>query len=261
MYKLAIILGFMALQTMAQIPEGYHQVPAWQDDFSGDTIDGSRWYIYNLPKYKGTRNSGLFQEMVSVENGHLVLRAAYDDQGYLRTGGIGTANLPMSGKAAEAKFESTYGYFEARVKFQKSNGLSFAFWLQSYGTHSIGNEGNDGMEIDIIETPELGSGEDKISQNLHWDGYHEHHVHVGMSRPFRGVTDGDWHIVALDWTPEKLVFYVDGQVTWQTIAGDVPDVPEFILLTLDAGWVDYPPQKENIPDKALVDWVRVYKKE
>jgi len=241
-------------------PEGYNPEPVWQDNFTGNQLDQDKWYIYHLPKYKGTRNSGLFPEMVSVKDGHLVLQADYDDDGYLRTGGIGTANLPMSSKPAQAKFETQYGYFEARVKFQQSKGLSFAFWLQSFGTHTIGDEGNDGMEIDILETPEIGSGKNKISQNLHWDGYDEHHVHVGMDRPFKGITDGDWHIIALEWTPEKLVFSVDGQVTWETIAGGVPDVPEFILLTLDAGWIDYPPEKENLPDKALVDWIKVYKK-
>lgn len=249
---------------IAQPPDGYNPTPLWQDSFNQENIDTNKWYIYHLPKYKGTRGSGLFPEQVSVDHidgeSALKLKASYDPSGYLRTGGIGTANLPMSGKPANAKYEMLFGYIEIRVKFPKSNGMSFAFWLQSYGTHSVGNEGNDGMEIDIIETPEIGSGIDRISQNLHWDGYDENHVHVGMHRPFESITNGDWHTVGLAWEKDLLTFYVNGKVTWKTIDGGISDVPEFILLTLDAGWIDYPPTPGKLPDYAYVDWVKVYTK-
>lgn len=264
-YLFSLLIFLIAQPLFAQPPVGYGSDPVWQDEFNDEKLNQSRWFTYDLPNYKGTRNSGLFPEQVGVIDaegeGVLQLTANFNAEGYLQTGGIGTANLPMSGQPAEAKFETTYGYFEVKVKFPKANGLSFAFWLQSYGTHTLGNEGNDGMEIDIIETPDIGSGVAKVHHNLHWDGYDKDHVHVGKSFPVEEILDGAWHTVGLAWEPDHYRFYVDGAMTWETNGGGVSDVPQFILLTLDAGWVDYPPGPEKLPDQAWVDYIRVYKKE
>jgi hypothetical protein len=81
-----------------------------------------------------------------------------------------------------------------------------------------------------------------------------------MHRPFESITNGDWHTVGLAWEKDLLTFYVNGKVTWKTIDGGISDVPEFILLTLDAGWIDYPPTPGKLPDYAYVDWVKVYTK-
>ena len=90
-----------------------------------------------------------------------------------------------------------------------------------------------------------------------------------------------WHIYSVDWSPESMVFKVDGAVN-HTVTKDMVtqrgqwafDKPKFIILNLALGG-DYPAEVDKIttpyrglPDetvqfikdghaKVLVDWVRV----
>ena len=71
------------------------------------------------------------------------------------------------------KFEHAHGYYVARIKLQEQPGHWSAFWLWgNSGVGKVGDEGRDGTEIDIMEKPWL---DDRVTQNLHWDGYGEHH--------------------------------------------------------------------------------------
>ena len=154
----------------------------------------------------------------------------------------------------QGKFEHAFGYYVARVKFQKEPGHWSAFWITGPGVSKVGDGGRDGAEIDIMEKPWL---DDRVTHNLHWDGYGEHHQHAGTRTSVPGVMEG-WHTFGLLWLPDEYVFYVDGKETWRSKAGGVCQVPQYMLLSDEIGPWAGDITKAKLPDRFLVDYVRVY---
>jgi len=217
----------------------------WADEFDGDTLDTTKWMYRQFGPRRDAIN---VKDTVSLDGkGHLVLTTE-------RKGDkIHTAMI-----ATQGKFETTYGYFECRVKLQTQFGHWSAFWLQSPTMgKEIGNPAKSGTEIDIFEF--LVKYGDKILHNLHWDGYGDHHKRAGTQASVPGVTKG-WHTVGLLWTPEEYVFYVDGKETWRTNEA-VSQRSEYIILSLEVGKWAKDISEAKLPDSVLFDYVRVYKLE
>lgn len=123
--------------------------------------------------------------------------------------------------------------------------------------HDVGDEGRDGTEIDIVETPF--AKQSKIQHALHWDGYGPEHKSAGKEVHIPGVYDG-FHTFALEWNEHEYVFYVDGQETWRTSAGGVSQVPSYIKVTAEVGSWGGDISKATLPAQLIVDYVRVYEK-
>jgi len=67
-----------------------------------------------------------------------------------------------------------------------------------------------------------------------------------------------FHTFGLLWTPEEYVFYVDEKETWRTSAGGVCQVPLYLKLSDEVGSWGGDVSKAKLPDRFLVDYVRVY---
>ena len=72
-----------------------------------------------------------------------------------------------------------------------------------------------------------------------------------------GVMEG-WHTFGLLWTFKEYVFYVDGKETWRTDAGGVCLLPQYMLLSAEVGKWAGDITEAKLPDRFLVDYVRVY---
>ncbi len=99
--------------------------------------------------------------------------------------------------------------------------------------------------------------DERVQHTFHWDGYGKDHKTKGKVVKVPGVTRG-WHTFGLLWLPDQYVFYVDGKETWRTKAGGVSQVPEYILLSDEIGKWAGDIRKAQLPDRFLVDYVRVY---
>jgi beta-glucanase (GH16 family) len=221
-------------------PEGKAWKLVWSDEFKGTKLDESKWEVPEGPRRDGFWS----RKAISLDgNGNLVISALKDGDKFL-DGCVRT----------RGKFERAFGYYVARVKFQKQQGHWTAFWMWGPGVGKIGNEGRDGTEIDIMEKPSL---DDETQHALHWDGYGEHHRSKAHKFKVPGIMEG-YHDFALWWTPEEYVFYVDGKETWRTDAGGVCQVPLYIKLSDEIGDWAGDINKARLPDDFLVDHVRVY---
>lgn len=225
------------------LPEGKAWKLAWSDEFEGTQIDQSKWEI--MGDWKRRDGFWVKEDAYLDGKGNLILRTKKDGDRYT-SGAVRT----------QRKFEHKYGYWVCRCKFPTQEGHWPAFWLFARpGVAKVGNEGKDGTEIDIMEKPWR---EDKITQNLHWDGYGDAHKSAGGKiTQIPGISQG-FHTFGLHWTPEEYVFYVDGKETWRTRAGGVSQVPEFIKLTEEIGDWGGDITKAKLPDTFVVDYVRVY---
>ncbi len=245
-----LVLGVFALPAHSQTPGDQDILPnapegkgwqlAWHDEFDGAQLDESKW-IY---RQEGRRRDGWWsREAVSLDGeGHLRMSTFKDGDKYI------DACI-----ATQGKFEHAFGYYVARIQLHEQLGHWPAFWLTCDGVRKIGDGGRDGSEIDIMEKPWL---DERLNHAIHWD-YGQPNSSAGIHAKVPGVMEG-WHTFSVLWTPEEYVFYVDGKETWRTTAGGVCQVPVYLLISDEIGKWAGDIAEAKLPDKFLVDYVRVY---
>ncbi len=220
---------------------GYELV--WEDNFNGDALDPQKWEVRGV----GPRALGFVSpEAVKVENGYLKL-SAFRKDGRILLGAVGTQN----------HFMTRYGFFECRAQLQKSAGVWAAFWIQSPDISKGEDPATFGAEIDIMEFfKKLGT--DIVSHNVHWAyGPHQKTTH-GMQSYLKGVSEG-FHTFAVEWTPEKYVFFVDGYKYYEVTAG-VSHIDEYLILSMEIPSDEKELKLAVLPDVFVVEYVKVYKK-
>ncbi len=221
-------------------PDGKVWKLVWQDEFDGEKLDESKW---DVPE--GRRRDGWWsRRAISLDGeGNLVIRVL--EEGDKRLDGC---------VRTKGKYEHAHGYYIARVKFQEEPGHWTAFWLYNSSVGNVGNKGRDGTEIDIMEKPWL---DERVQHALHWDGYGKAHKSKGHVSHIPGIMDG-WHTFSIWWKADEYIFYVDGKEQWRTDAGGVCQVPLYIKLSDEIGDWAGDIAKADLPDRFLVDYVRVY---
>jgi beta-glucanase (GH16 family) len=224
----------------AQPPPGVGPL-SWSEEFDGTTLDPTRWsYRATGPRYDGT----LTPTAVSVGGGVLTIETYTDAAGRNYSGMVSTQRTGAVG------FEQTYGYFEARVKFNTASGQWSAFWLQTPTNGSpLGDPATAGVEMDIAEhrtrcvtapspTPPAtcdGDISNRIQEALIWDGYGaDSKSSVKLSDPLPGLGNGSWHTWGLRWTPTDLTFYYDDTPIWSK-TDPISRRSQFIVLSSEVG--------------------------
>jgi beta-glucanase (GH16 family) len=172
------------------------------DDFSGNRLDRSKWNI----EVTGVHVNGELQAYVDsprtvyVRDGALVLQPRFDP-GFVTKDGQKFDFI--SGRInTKDKFDFTYGTAEARIKLCGGEGLWPAWWMLGNGKWP------ETGEIDIME---FVGEKDWASAAVHGNGYSGETPFVNRYY-FNAVDDvTQWHIYAVDWTPESLIFKYDGK--------------------------------------------------
>lgn len=181
-------------------PAGYTLV--WQDEFNEsetglpdtgiwwyETGDGG-WGNNELQDYVAGTYKG--EKIAKVEDGKLTITAQKID-GKVRSVRMNT------------KESWTYGYFEARLKLPKGKGTWPAFWMMPKNFTAWPKDG----EIDIME--HVGYHQDYVSSSIHCTDYvHSNGTQKTKEKYLKGATD-EFHVYALEWTPEYIKSYVDGE--------------------------------------------------
>lgn len=221
--------------------EGYQLV--WEDDFEGSELDTAKWSIRGVgPRRIGYNSSSA----VKVKDGalHLIYDIVEDS---IIGAAVGTQN----------KFDTHYGYFECRAKLQSTCGPWAAFWLQSPQI----TEGKDpaifGAEVDIFEYfKEIGA--DTLTHAIHW-AYGPDMISVGpMKSALHGLDQG-YHTFALEWTPEKYAFFIDGLRFHEQTVG-ISHIDQYMILSMELPAKLEAIKRAYAPDTFSVDYVKVFQK-
>lgn len=252
----ALIFSSLALALLLSTHINASELPpniepdAWEltleDKFDGDNLNTSIWS--KAPEWSRQDGTGRWSNDDSYLDGkgHLIINIR-NDNGTIKSGAIRTSG----------KFKQKYGYFEIRATAPAITGAWTAFWLMPAGGNKPGNTGNDGTEIDIMET--INGDKGKINHALHWDGYGDQHQSKSFSLRRPNIYDGKFHDFALQWNENEYVFYIDNIETWRTSAGNVSDVAQYMKITAEtAAWAGNI-FSENLPKKWKIDHIRVYK--
>ncbi|KAF9925062.1 hypothetical protein FBU30_005111 [Linnemannia zychae] len=144
------------------------------------------------------------------------------DYGCFRVAGAGgnILNPIQSGLVRTVEsFKFRYGKVEVRAKMPKGKWIWPAIWMlpahYQYGSWPASGE------IDIVESrgngPEYpGGGYDKMASTLHWGPSYEFNryemTHAEYTLPPGRTFADDFHVFTLDWTPQGIKTYVDGNI-------------------------------------------------
>ncbi|MGY0489628.1 glycoside hydrolase family 16 protein [Streptomyces sp. WG-D5] len=239
----------------------------FSDDFDGPAgaaVDGSKWQTEtgdNVSNHErqyytaGTNNAALDGQ------GNLVITAKRENPANYQCW-YGTCEYTSARLNTAGKFETTHGHVEARMKIPRGQGIWPAFWMLG---SDIGSAGwpNCG-EIDIMEN--VGFEPSTVHGTIHGPGYSgSGGIGAGYSLPGGAAFADDFHTFAVDWTPNKITWSVDGTVYQTRTPADVGgnqwvfEKPFFLILNLAVGgyWPGDPDSSTQFPQQLVVDYVRV----
>lgn len=236
----------------------------WEDDFQGadgDSPNPDNWRFEIGNGENGWGNSELQYYTDRPEN------VSVDGYGFLR---ITARREDYEGSpwtsariTTQDRFEFTYGRVEARMKLPTGRGFWPAFWMLGANFDDVGWPTCG--EIDIMEG--RGRLPDEVSGAVHGPGF-SGGGYYGETYEFPEDTDfTDFHVYRVDWDPEHITWYVDGEVAFTGHPGNVAGpwvfhADQFLLLNLAVGGIfDGDPDPTTPPEGVLaVDWVRVYER-
>ncbi len=259
---IAIAIAAAAPARAADVPQPPAQPPGWvldwHDEFDGPQLDRTKWVAETGGHGWGNRERQYYTDRpdnLRVDGGMLVIEArreAYGGSAYT-SARIKTAGL----------VERTYGRYEARIRIPRGQGIWPAFWM--LGTDP-GKAGWPRLgEIDIMEN--IGKEPDTVHGTVHGPGYSGDKAFGRPQQLEAGAYADDFHVYAVEWEPGEIRWYRDGipyhTARPDTVPGDwVFEHPFYVLLNLAVGgyWPGDQDETTVLPQRMLVDYVRVYKR-
>ena len=253
------------------------------DDFNGDSVDLTKWTI---EEHKGPMNGGkrytTRPENIRVKDGCLEITALREN--------LDGCDYTSGAVNSSEKFSFCYGRMEMRAKLPYGEGMWPAFWTLGDAYNELGDEKGwpYGGEIDVMEFVGVGGeeernntegvfnygcevytdgkmGNNRSTSNLHWGADREHHYSVGgMHCLPEGIFNDDFHIFGMEWTKEKIAFFVDDTVCCEVDINqpgmlDTFHKPHWMIVNLAIvqGWGPELKDITPLPQTYYVDWVRV----
>ena len=240
----------------------------WADEFDADgPVDGSKWFHQTQFPIPGSWYNQEVQHYTNriansyLNNGFLNIVArkeSFTDQGVTKQ---------YTSARLNSKYAFTYGKVEIRAQLPTGAGTWPAMWTLGKNVNENGaywdNEG-------FGTTGWPGCGEIDIME--HW-GYNQNYVQTAIHTPssYGGTVNlggqtiptasTDFHVYTMVWTPDKMVFSVDGVIhyTYNPPVKDASTWPfdseQYILLniaiqqSIDPGFTQSP---------LIIDYVRIY---
>jgi beta-glucanase (GH16 family) len=238
-------------------PPGYKLV--WGDEFEGNVVDRTKW---GFPSYKEREG-----QLMNTPGTAMVR------EGCLELHTVGREGK-LHGAVLDSKHSKrfVYGYFEARIKFQRLRGHHGCFWLQSPSIRSGDKEPQRaGTEMNIVEWFGAGRRQGWAGMNVYYasggqivrsptEPKFERMGGLDPAAPERPLGDlsTEFHLYALLWTKDQLTFFCDGKVIMEDRQA-VSQVGEYLVLSLlSAEWERDLLRLAELPDPLYVDYVRVY---
>ncbi|HUX85295.1 MAG TPA: glycoside hydrolase family 16 protein [Chitinophagaceae bacterium] len=255
------------------------------DDFNGPALDRTKWNVEvnaHPPNQEQEAyvdsNATVYishgREARGASGGVLVIRPLFIPG---LTHPAGRITGLISGRInTRNKVEFIYGKASARMKLPAGQGFWPAFWILGNGHWP------ETGEIDVMEN--IGDP-GWVSSAMHGPGYHGNTPLVRRDSFQLGEDITQWHVYQVDWTPDSLVFSVDGRpfytVTKTMVTHYGPwafSNQKYLILNLALGG-GYPKTEDQVVSpyfgltqnafqkikrrqaKVLIDWVLVTRRE
>ena len=251
-------------QKQAKSQDGWRLV--WQDEFNGKSLDTSKWNILIRETSKHGELQYYVPDEVFIENGCLRIRS--------RVRKYGSKEYTSGRLDTDGRFAPVYGRFEIRAKLPGGQGLWPAHWLYPQGRDWLMEKAMEDAvaagkerlipeerpwytEIDIMEF--LGHEPSVLYGTIHYCAFDG--TRRSSSGTWRSTVDytKDFHVYAMEWEPDSIRWYIDGNLIHATTSG-IPHKPHYIILNTAIGgsWPGNPDSTTVFPQYHDIDYVRVY---
>lgn len=269
------------------VGQGWNLV--WSDEFSGDSVDLSKW-SYETNCWGGGNNELQCYtdrpENSFIRDGKLVIHAKAEEftgpAEPLEWGGTpADRTLPYTSARLSSKNKGdwTYGRFEIRAKIPGGQGVWPAIWMMPT-EHEYGEWAASG-EIDIMEAVNLGTEAKALTHGtLHYGGTWPANVYSGTSTAHEADPTSGFHTYAIEWAHGEIRWFVDDHhFATQTSAGWYSQISDpqtgdpvnllngepfdknfHMLLNVAIGgdWPGDPDTSTKLPVEMEIDYVRVW---
>jgi len=244
----------------------------WSDEFNGKNLDRTKWDYqigtgsqYGLNGWGNDELQYYTEDNAKVKDGNLIIEVRREDKEGMKY----TSSRIRTIKDDETElFTTTYGKIEARIRLPEGNGVWPAFWMLPTTDKYYGGWPNNG-EIDIMEAK--GRLTNRIYGTLHYGtSWDTDHKYTGDMYRFETNYCDDFHVYAVEWQPDLMIWTVDGKEFYRTSRWyngyDYPapyNKPFYILLNLAIGGNfdgGINPDKSFTSASMYVDYVRVYQR-
>ncbi len=243
-YIPCILLLVLLSRAHAAPPSSDYEL-LFEENFSGDTLDATRWRPRTDRRQNAYLNGLNRAENISVSDGFLRIVA--------RTEQI-DGKTEYTGGGVISRNQFGYGYYESRSRpFMDGKGVHSAFWQAGGAMPNNSIFEIDGYEID----------------STHLGGDNNLYVHLGTKAqptvpwpfrsniPFTLQPDG-WFLDGYEYTPEGVIFYDNGtrvaSVKWPELTA-----AQVVWLTALNGCGNVDSSKQ--PGETLFDYFRYYAKD
>ena len=271
-----MLIVAMALGTISATA----QELVWHDEFDGNGSVNKDSWNFEHGFVRNHEYQWYQEDNAYIQNGYLIIEGRIDSVPNPRYNANARRNdwknqpyakYSSASINTRGKFEFLYGKLEVRARIPAVIGSWPAIWTlgHKYGWPS-------GGEIDVMEYYHV-NGVPTILANAAWGNDRNGAVWNTKRKPYQHFLEKDpywnekFHIWVMDWTPEYLRIYLDGELlndvdlskTINGAAGGNENpfhTPQYILLNLAIGGDNGgEPVADAFPMKYEIDYVRVYK--
>jgi beta-glucanase (GH16 family) len=232
----------------------------WGQEVGDGTVNGiPGWGNSELEYYTGGANN-----VATDGEGHLQITINKADGSLMCY--YGPCLYTSARLLTKDRFEAAYGRLEARIRVPKGSGLWPAFWMLGTNIDQVGWPQSG--EIDIMEN--VGRLPTQVFGTLHGPGYSGGQSY-GKTLDLGVPVADDYHVFAVDWQPDKVVWSVDGAPYFTATPTDaflqgkqwVFNHPFYVLMNVAVGGNFGGPvgPDATFPQTMSVDYVRLYQAE
>ncbi|MDI1256108.1 MAG: glycoside hydrolase family 16 protein [Flavobacterium sp.] len=222
----------------------------WEENFTGKTLNETNWNFEVGGGGWGNNESQVYtKENHQLVDGNLVITAKLEGEQYTST------RITTQGKK-----EFKYGRFEARAKLPVGQGIWPAFWMLGSNINLVGWPKCG--EIDILEY--IGRDPHMVYTTLHTEARHGENGNSKKTE-LKEIEEG-FHVYAIEWTKDKIEFFVDDQSVYIFSPEDKPEAvwpfnqPFYFIINMAVGGNFGGPKVDDsiFPQQYTIDYVRVY---
>jgi hypothetical protein len=247
----------------------------FEDTFEGDALDLDRWLPYYLPHWS-SRDRAAARYAFGGGGLRLLIEAEQEPwcpefDGDVRVSSLQTGVFagPVGSAIGQHRFNPEavvreaqpnvrlytpqYGRIELRAKASDDPRTMVALWMIGYE-----DEPNRSAEICICEIFGRDVGRDQAVIGVGVHPFGDPRIVDEFSRESLPIDARDFHVYAAEWTPDRVVFLVDGAVV-KTVEQS-PAYPMQLMVNI----YEFPPAEGDersgpYPKKFVVDYVRGYR--
>ena len=250
----------------------------FEDHFDGDVLDTDVWVPHYLPAWSSRTASAAAYAVresclrLMVPVGHPVWCDG-DHVPPIRVSGIqsGTWSGPPGSTHGQQPFRPGQlvreeqpehwgftpdrGWVGMRARATLSRRSMMSLWM--VGREQVPEECAEICVTEVFgDTVERGSSGVSAAVGCGLHAFRDPAVTEDFAAPRLALDPGDWHVYAVDWTPGRATFSVDGEVVRTC------DAPPAYPLQLMLAVFDFPDRSDgsdgDLVPELVVDWVRAY---